>query len=251
MARNLKKGMTHMHRKFRLTLSLLGVFSFLTAGCGDYGGGSGIGPPSPGGFGNANVSPECGAFNQACLSSGLDTPLAVGSRLGVGISLEIPGNAGLPIALDSSNPEILSVDDGVATSHAPGLAAVLISGPDEEVIDFNHIWSVEPETLRIVSYTEDGVPLGPVRDVGTVLVQDELLVAVEAITTTQPLIGLFNAQWSVQVIEDPDNLEEPIISVLDDVVFGLYRIVARRPGTARLLVTALGQETELELEVLP
>lgn len=221
------------------------------AACGDSGG-SGIGPPSPGSFGQANLTPDCGAFNQACLATGLDTPLAVGTQLGLGISLELPGNSALPTTLTSSNPEVLGVSLGVATSLSAGVSAILISGPDEEVLDFIHVWSVAANTLRIVSYTENGLPLGPARDMGSLLPGDEILVAVEALADSQPLIGQFQSEWTIEVLDDPGEVGDgPIVSILDDVVFGLYRIVARRPGTVRLRSTALDAQTELELEVLP
>ena len=221
------------------------------AACGDSAG-SGIGPPSPGGFGQASLTPDCGAFNQACLATGLDTPLAVGTQLGLGISLEIPGNSALPTTLSSSNPQILGISLGVATSLREGVSAILISGPDEEVLDFIHVWSVPANTLRIVSYTDNGIPLGPARNMGSLLPGDELLVAVEALADSQPLIGQFQAEWTIEVLDDPGTAEDgPIVSILDDVVFGLYRLVARRPGTVRLRSTALNTNTELELEVLP
>ncbi len=221
------------------------------AACGDSAG-SGIGPPSPGGFGQASLTPDCGAFNQACLATGLDTPLAVGTQLGLGISLEIPGNSALPTTLRSSNPQVLGISLGVATSLREGVSAILVSGPNEEVLDFIHVWSVPANTLRIVSYTENGVPLGPARDMGSLLPGDELLVAVEALADSQPLIGQFQSEWTIEVLDDPGIAEDgPIVSILDDVVFGLYRLVARRPGTVRLRSTALNTSTELELEVLP
>lgn len=220
----------------------------LLAACG---GDSGIGPPSPGAFGQADVSPECGAFHQACISRGLDSPLAVGSQVGLGISFEVPGSSGPPTSLASTDLSILTVEDGVATIVGEGVAALLITGPDETVVDFIHLWSKAADDIRVIRYNADGAPIGGVRDGGAILVGDELLVATEAFAVSQPLIGLFDTTWTAEPLIDNDPDAGPIASVVQDVVFGLYRIVARRPGTIRLTADALGQSISIDLEVLP
>jgi hypothetical protein len=228
-----------------LTVSI----SLAAFGCG--GDGSGIGPPSPGGFGAADVAPECGALDRACLIRGLDSPLAVGARLGVGLTFDIGGTSGLPAVMTTSNPEVMTADDGVITVTGPGFAVLLIRGPDQKVLDFIHLWTAEAEELRLVRYTDDALPSGTIRDAGTLLAGDELLVAVEAFAGNQPLIGLFDTAWTVEVLEPgPDPGVDPV-AVVDDVVFGLFRIVARSPGRVRLTAVSLGIEKTLELEVQP
>ena len=232
-----------MHRRIFFSLA-----SVAALGCG--GDGSGIGPPSPGAFGSADLEPECGALNRACLSRGLDSPLAVGARLGIGLTFDINGTSGVPATMTTSNADVLTVSDGVVSVTGPGVAVVLVRGPDSKVLDFIHLWSAESEELRLIRYTADAEPFGIIRDSGTLLAGDELLLAVEAFAGTQPLIGLFDTEWSIEVL-DPGPGTGPVVSVVEDVVFGLFRIVARAPGRVRLSAASLGIETALELEVLP
>lgn len=227
-------------------LAFLASLSSIAACGGD---GSGIGPPSPGGFGSAELQPECGALGRACLSRGLDSPLAVGSRLGLGITFDINGTSGVPATMTSSDPEILTAAAGVVDATGPGVAVLLIRGPDQTVLDFIHLWTAEAEELRLVRYTDEAEPFGTIRQNGTLLAGDELLVAPEAFAGNQPLIGLFDTEWTIEEIEPA--VDGPVVSVVDDVVFGLFRVVARAPGRARLTASALGVETSLELEVQP
>jgi len=223
----------------------------LAVACGDASESLGIGPPSAGAFGQADVFPECGALNQACLSSGLNSPLAVGAKLGVGVNFKVAGNSGPPTTLMATRDDVLLVDGGVVDAVGTGIAAILILGPDGRVIDFIHVWVAMASELRIIRYSDVGLAIGAVREEATLLVGDELFVSVEAFDDSQPLLGLFKATWTTDVLEaDPEATSDPVI-VVDDIVFGWYRIVAREPGKIRLNVNALGLDKTLTLEVLP
>ncbi|MEO1270160.1 MAG: hypothetical protein AAFX99_18900 [Myxococcota bacterium] len=231
-------------------MTVMALASMGLAGCGDSGSDLGIGPPSAGQLGQVTALPECGALNHACLSSGLDVPLATGSKLGLGVNFNVAGSSGPPAGLESTNTAILTVEDGVLTGMSPGMSGVLVTGPNGEVIDFIHLWVRDAAELRIIRYNETGLALGTVRDEATILVGDEVLVSIEALTDNQALLGLFKVDWTLEVLEGDDGETDPI-TVVPDLVFGWYRIVARAPGRVQLTVDALGQSKTLDLEVMP
>lgn len=223
----------------------VGVVAALT-GCGDSGD-LGIGPPPSGGsLGRTSVTPECGALNQACLVGGLDAPLARGGSLGLGVDYRIAGNSGPPTTLAGTNEAVIEVSDAVITGRSEGLSGVLILDPNGHVVDFIHVWVADATELRIIRHNDDGLPVGAVRSSGTVLAGDEILLSLEAFNGTQGLLGLFETVWQIEVLEG----EEPV-AIVEDIVFGWFRLIARAPGKVRLTADALGQEKTIELEVLP
>lgn len=197
-------------------------------------------------MGQAALRPECGALSNACLRSGMDAPMAVGAALGIGIDYDIAGNSGPPLALKASNDDVLDVDGAVVSAKGAGTSALLITTPAGEVVDFIHVWVAQPSALEIVRHNDDGLVIGTVGHSGTLLVGDELLLSVEAFNSTQALLGLFDTEWQIEVLEG----DEPL-AVIKDLVFGWYRLVARSPGSARLTASALGQSHEIDLEVFP
>lgn len=220
--------------------------ALLSAGCGTSAADE-IGPPPSGGaFGNASVRPECGAFSQACLESGMDAPLATGAAMGLGIDYNIAGNSGPDLSLVPANAEVLSVDGAVIIGEKAGSSSLLIMGPDEQVVDFIHVWVADASDLKIVRHNDDGAAIGTVASEGTLLVGDEVLLSVEAFSTTQALMGLFDTTFEIDVVTG-----NAPVAIVEDIVFGWYRLVAREAGTVRIIADALGQTREVELEVLP
>ncbi len=228
------------------TLPLLGALA-----CGDASGGLGIGPPTAGSFGNTSAFPECGAFSQACIQGGFNAPLAAGAKVGVGIDFRTGGSSAPEITLRTSVPDILTAESGVLTAHVPGASALLVEGPDGAVIDFIHLWVAQPTELRLIRYNDAGVALGAVRDEATLLSDDQILIVLDALAGNQALLGLFKATWTVEILEPGPEPDAPVVSVVEDLVFGWYRLVARQPGRVRVTVEALELTHTLELEVLP
>lgn len=226
-----------------LRLSFL-VAGLALMGCGDV---SDIGPPPAGGaLGQANLRPECGALSQACLDQGLDAPIAVGARIGLGIDYDLAGNAGPSLALSAVDASVLAIDGAVVAGMQEGSTSLLITGPEGTVIDFIHLWVAEPTQLHVVRHNDQGAAVGTVAAEGTLLVGDEVLLSVEAFDETQALIGQFDTAFTIDVLDGV----EPVI-IVEDIVFGWYRLVAREPGRARIMATALNQTREIEVEVLP
>ncbi len=224
-------------------MRLATLAALLALGCGDDGT-SVSGRPSSGGLGNTTVAPECGALNQACLARGLDAPLARGGRLDLRVDFNIAGSSGPPVELRATRPEVVAAEGTQVFAAGLGTAAVLMIGPDEQVVDFIHLWVRAADELRMTRYSRDGVEIGQVRDQATLLAGEELLVSFEAFGGAQPLLGQYLVEWSV---------EGDAVTVLEDTLLGQYRIVAREAGEATVGVTApdLELSLSLDIEVLP
>jgi hypothetical protein len=226
------------------TMALFLALAAFAAGCGDDG--SVGAPPSGGALGQASVKPECGALSQACLQNGMDAPLALGAAMGIAVDYSVAGNSGPPTTLATVNADVLEVDDAVISGKSEGASGLLILDPEGSVVDFIHVWVARATDLEIVRHNTEGAVMGTVSDRATLLAGDELLLSVEAFSTTQGLLGLFETTWDIEVSEGDD----PIV-VVDDIVFGWYRLVARGAGKARVTVSALESTRVLDVEVLP
>lgn len=225
----------------------LTLLASLAVGCGADGASDYLGPPPSGGaLGQASLRPECGALSQACLQNGMDAPLAVGASMGLGIDYQSAGNAGPALTLAAADEDVLGVDDAVITANHPGPSALLILGPDGDVIDFIHVWVADATELLLVRHNDEGAAIGTVAKEGTLLTGDEILLSVEAFSSTQALLGLFETKFEIEVIEG----DEPV-AIVEDIVFGWYRLVARSEGRVNVIASALGQTRELTLTVMP
>jgi hypothetical protein len=213
-------------------LPLVVVLTALLAGCaaGD----------SDGALSQATFGAGCAAGG-ACVG-GLDAPLAVGSRLPLRVDLQIPGTATPPLELRSAADDVFSVEDNVATAHAAGVAALLLHGPEDLVLDFLHLWVAVPEGLGLTRRSEEGAVLGTLTPQVALYPGDELLVSVEAVAGGQDLLG----EFPVSVTGGGDT-----VAVVGAGVSRWFRIRALAPGQATLVAEALGHRTEVQVEVLP
>jgi hypothetical protein len=226
-------------RKSTSLAAVIGV-TFAIAACGDEAGVGGR--PSHGMLGNASVSPECGAFNQTCLAQGLDAPLALGGTTALSIASKMAGSSGPPITLRSANQAVLKATGAEVQAVGKGLAGLLFIGPKGQVLDFIHVWVAAAEELRILRYSRSGLLLGQVHDKVTLLQGDELLIAVEPYAGSQPLLGHFVLKR---------NISGDAVKVVPDAVSAWYRIVALKPGTSTVELSALGLKVSWSIEVLP
>ena len=215
----------------------------LAAACGGGDDGFGVGG-TPGDFNQVAATPECGVLSQACIGQGLNAPIARGSTVDLRIEYKVPGSSGPPIEVESANEAVLRQTAATSLEAVDeGMSAILFTGPDGAVIDLVHVFVQKPAELRINRYDASGDLLGQIQPSGTLLPGDELLVAVEAYANGQALLGRYpltygsNNGAAVQILEDP--------------VFGWYRIVARTAGVAKLSFAALGLDVAWDVEVLP
>jgi len=219
---------------------VLVMLTLVGLGCGDSE--SGVGGHPTGGGNVSGTTPECGALGQACVGQGLDAPLALGGRFEVAVASQLSGASGPPVGLEAADATVLSATETSVEAVGEGASAVLFVGPDGAVLDFIHLWVVAAEELRIMRYAPTGVLLGRVQDSVQLLPGDELLVSVDPYANAQPLMGNFDM---IHVVEGE------AVAVVPDSVAAWYRVVARAPGQATVVFSALGLEERWDIEVLP
>ncbi|MFO0750661.1 MAG: hypothetical protein U1F43_34075 [Myxococcota bacterium] len=210
-----------------------------TGACGDSGDIGGR--PGGGTLGN-QTKPECGALGQVCLTVGVDAPIAKGSSLELVLDVDIAGSGGSTLGLEVADPTVLGLDGTRLEASGPGLSALLFVDSQGRVLDFLHVFVAVADELRILAYSRNGDLLGPVLDHVTLLPGDEVLVSVEPFRVAQPLLGSFELTRDIQGSG---------VIMVPDAVGGLYRVIARTPGTSTITVRALGLERTWTVEVLP
>jgi hypothetical protein len=192
-----------------------------------------------GALGNTTVSPECSPTDFACVTTGLDGPIAVGGVLPLSIDADTAGTSGSAMTLVSADPSVLKTAGTEIVGVSPGLAAmVMLSG--SSAVDFLHVYVVAPNRLGLHRLA-DGLERGELIEQVELLVGDELLVSVEPYRDSQRLLGRGTTTWTAA----------PAIAVLQDGVPARRRIVARTPGDADLTVTSFGFSKTLHITVLP
>jgi hypothetical protein len=216
---------------------------FLLAACGDDAAAGGVGGrPSSGNLGQVSVAPECGALSQACIGQGLNAPVALGGRVVISVEHQISGSSGPPTVLETVNANVLVPDETSLSAVGEGMSGVLFVGPNEEVIDFIHVWVQAADELAIFRYSEAGTLLGQVQPQAQLLAGDELLVAIEPRAGGQPLLGNFELSTSV---------DGTSVAVVPDPVAGWYRVIAKAAGSSKLEFSGLGTSVVWSIEVLP
>jgi len=218
-----------------VTLGLCG----LAAGCGDS---SGVGGRPGGGTPSGQPQPACGALNQICLAAGLDAPLALGSQVELILDFRVPGSGGPSVGIEVADPDVIVADGTVLHTVGEGMTGVLFALPEGPVMDFIHVWVAPADELRILAYSRQGDLLGRVQSQVTLLVGDEVLIAVEPFRGAQPLLGNFPLQRTIS---------GDAAILVPDAVGGLYRLVARQPGEANVTLSGLGLTAAWAIEVLP
>jgi hypothetical protein len=189
-----------------------------------------------------------GALGQSALKdpSGADTgiegPIAVGAQIAPRWSLDIQGSGAPAVTLASARPDVLAVDGHHLIGRAPGVSAVMIAAPDGRILDFMHLWVVQPTRVALEALTDDRRIRGEIRDAVELVVGESIAVAPAVYAGNQRLTGSVPTEWT---------LSEPIAGVLRDGAPDRRRLVARAPGRATLTVRSAQLTATLELAVVP
>jgi hypothetical protein len=197
---------------------------------------------SNGALGQSSISPDCAPTDLVCATSGLDAPVAEGSTVMLDVTLTLQGSSAPTIDLVSGNPDVFSVEGQRLRGSRAGVGALLITTPEQVVVDFTHVWVAQPSALLLHRLSEDGVEVTELPGKVELLIGDELSLSVEPYAATQRLLGDLETTWSA---------DEQVVQVLEDGRSSRRRLVALAPGATTLEVEGMGLTTSLDLEVLP
>ncbi len=192
-----------------------------------------------GALGNTAVSTECSPTDFACVTAGLDGPVAVGGVLPLSLDADTLGTSGIAMTLMSADPAVLKAADTEVVGMSPGVAALVMLA-DGRAIDFLHVFVIEPDRLGL-HRVEAGLERAELIEQVELLVGDELIVEVEPYHQSQRLVGRTSSTWT----------SGAAISVLHEGVPARRRIVARQPGDTDLVVNSFGFDKTLHITVLP
>ncbi len=176
-----------------------------------------------------------------CLSEGLNSPIAVGSRLPLNIDLRFAGSSAPAFSLRSANPDLFNVVDGAVEAEGDGVAALLVNTEDgKSVLDFIHLFLKTPNALHLERV--DSAQRSSFSDVVELFVGDSITLVAVLANGAQPLLGDIETEWQV----DGDAL-----AVLRTGILTQRELRARNPGETTLTVSAAGLTSTLTIRVLP
>lgn len=185
----------------------------------------------------ATLVGRCAADDVACSRRHPQAPLAIGTHFYPDVSTEVAGTTTPNLVLESANPEVVAVEDGVLVAKRAGTSAVLISTDDGSVVDFVHIW-VAPAT-KITLARRDGD-----RIAGAVglTVDEDVTIQPQLWSGAQRLSGDGDLTWTVSSPET--------VTVLRDGSSDRRRLRAHAPGKATVTVAQGELATSFEIEVV-
>jgi len=192
-----------------------------------------------GALGNASVSPECSPTDFACVTTGLDGPIAAGGVLPLSIDVDALGTGTAAMTLLSADPGVLKAAGTEVVGVTPGVAALVMLS-EGRAVDFLHVFVVQPNRLGM-HRIDDGLERAELVDDVELLAGDELVLEAEPYRDSQRLLGHGTTTWT----------GGGAVTLLRDGSPARRRIVARAPGEAQVAVSAFGFSRTLHITVLP
>jgi hypothetical protein len=187
----------------------------------------------------STVGTECSPTDFACVTNGLNGPVAVGGVLPLSISLDTQGTSTSSISLMSADPAILKAAGTEVIGAAPGVTALVMLA-ENRAVDFLHVYVMEANRIGL-HRRDGGLELGEILEDVEMLVGDEMIIDVEPYNNSQRLLGNKETTW----------VSGPEVTLLRDGSPGRRRLVARAAGETDLVVGTFGFEKTLHIVVLP
>jgi hypothetical protein len=201
----------------------------VTAGCAN----------DSGALGNTNVTQECSPTDFACVTAGLDGPIAVGGVVPLSLDTDTLGASTASMSLLSADPGVLKAAGTEVVGMAPGVAALVMLS-EGAAIDFLHVFVATPTRLGL-HRSDEGLVRSELVEEIELLTDDEMVIEALPYNDSQRLLGHTTSTWTAGTT----------VSVLRDGTPGRRRIVARSPGETDLVVDAFGFSKTLHIKVLP
>jgi len=192
-----------------------------------------------GATGQAEFGGECEPGDVACENAGIDAPIAVGAVMPLHVGLDSAGSATPDLQLVAADPSVIKVSGFDLTGESAGMSAVLAVTDDDLVLDIIHVYVAEP--TRIEVRRSDRADSSTIDGRMQLLVGDELPLVISAYADGGRLGGIADGDW---------RSSSGAVALLYDGAAGTRRLVAREPGVADVIVSAMGQETSVKVEVI-
>jgi hypothetical protein len=189
---------------------------------------------------NSNWATECSPTDFACVTAGLNGPVAVGGVVPLSVDIDALGSSTPVLTLLSADPNVLKASGTEVVGQAPGLAALVLLTADGQAIDFLHVSVTQANRLGL-HRRDGGLELGEIVEEVQMIAGDEMVLEVAPYLDSQRLLGHGTSEWSAGTN----------ITLLRDGSPERRRIVARTPGQEDITVRAFGFEKTLHVEVLP
>src|SRR5262245_30502646 len=87
-----------------------------------------------GGLDQAQVTTECSPTDFACVTKGLDGPIAVGGVVPLSLDLNIQGTSTPTVSLLSADPDVLKAAGTEVVGQSPGVAALVLLSDEGRAI---------------------------------------------------------------------------------------------------------------------
>lgn len=195
---------------------------------------------TPGALEQASINVAC-PTEEGCVREAVDAPLAVGARLPLDVTLTVPGSAAPLVTLHSANADVFDVDKGAIRARGPGVASLLLLTDQATVVDTVALWVAAATTLKMQRKRDSGIDPLALPGKIQLVVGDDLVFAAVPYQGDRRLLGTLDAAFSV---------EGGGVKLVDQGVPDARRVLARAPGTVKLIARAASLETSLELEVI-
>lgn len=194
-----------------------------------------------GALGQADVTTECSPTDFACVTAGLDGPVAVGGGVPLSLDLDVAGSSTPAMTLLSADPTVLKTSGTEVVGQSPGVAALVLLTDQGAAVDFLHVFVVAPNRIG-VHRRDGGLELGELVDDIQLVPGDELVIEVEPYVDSQRLLGRASSEWTTTTTA---------VTLLRDGAPNRRRLVARAPGQAPVTVSAFGFDHTIQVEVVP
>jgi hypothetical protein len=191
-------------------------------------------------LGQVGVAAECSPTDFACVTAGLDGPIAVGGVVPLALDADLMGASTPAIDLLAADPAVLKVSGTEVRGEGEGVSALLLLA-EGRVVDFTHVFVSAPDRLGL-HRRDGGLEEAELVDEVELLVGDEIVLDVVAYRGSQRLLGAADSQWSAA---------GEVVTILRDGAPRRRRLVARSPGETELRVAALSLDAALTVRVLP
>lgn len=186
----------------------------------------------------ATLVGQCAESDATCAKTHALAPIALGAVFHPQVDVDVAGTATPNLRLESANPAIVEIRDGVLVGKAPGASAVLMTTDDGSVVDFVHVWVAQPTGISLAK--RDGERMAGNVDLA---VGEDVTLAPALWAGVQHLAGEAQLAWT--------STNPNVLEIMRDGSSDRRRLRARASGTTTVTVAFGDLKTSIDVEVMP